>query len=477
MKLAVRVWNWIEDRTGAAERFRPLLRHPVPRRARWSYVFGSATLAAFGLQVVTGIVLATVYVPSAGEAFDSLRFITEEAPLGSLIRGMHFWGASAMVILVGCHLLRVFLSGSYKFPREVNWLTGVVLLGLTLGMGFTGQLLRWDQNAVWSVVVGAEQAGRLPFIGAAAAEFLLGGATLGGATLSRFFAVHMLLLPLLILAGVGVHLALVLRHGISEPPRAGDPVDPATYRERYERLLEKDGVPFWPYAAWRDLVFAALVIAIVVALALVIGPAPLDRPPDPSLVNAHPRPDWYFWWYFALLAYLPPGLENVVIILAPLLGGAILIGVPFLAPRGERHPARRPLALAAVIFAVSVLAALTVAGKRERWSPRFDARPLTATEIGASSGPIYEGGMLFNTKRCLFCHTIEGQGGTRGPDLTLVGNRLTDEQLILRIANGAPNMPSFAGILSADELEQLVAFLGSRRSEGVTRIPEPDPQD
>jgi ubiquinol-cytochrome c reductase cytochrome b subunit len=437
------------------------------------YVFGSATLAAFGLQVASGVVLATVYVPAAGEAFDSLRFLTEEAPFGNLIRGMHYWGASAMVVLLGIHLLRVFLSGSYKYPREVNWLTGVVLLGLTLGMGFTGQLLRWDQNAVWSVVVGAEQAGRLPFIGAWVAEFLLGGSTLGGATLSRFFAAHVLVLPLLIMAGVGTHLALVLRNGISEPPRAGDAVDPAIYRERYERLLQREGVPFWPNAAWRDLVFAALVVAAVVGLALVAGPAPLDRPPDPSLVNAHPRPDWYFWWYFALLAYLPPGLENAVIVLAPLLGGAILVGLPLLAARGERHPVRRPLAVAAVVCGLTVLAALTVAGKRERWSPRFDADPLTTAEIGRSSGPIYEGGMLFNTKRCLFCHAIEGRGGMRGPDLTLVGNRLTPEQLTLRIANGAPNMPSFAGILSADELEHLVVFLSSRRSPGVTRSAVP----
>lgn len=473
MKLALRLWSWIDERTGLSAVAEVLLRHRVPRRASWLYVFGSATLAAFALQVVTGILLATVYVPATGEAYQSLQFLTQQAPLGRLLRGMHVWGASAMVVLVGLHLVRVFLSGSFKFPREVNWLTGVGLLGLTLAMAFTGQLLRWDQNAVWSVVVGAEQAGRVPLIGTWLAQFLLGGITVGGATLTRFFAVHVLVLPVLIMGGVGVHLALVIRNGISEPPEAGEPVDPATYRDRYHRLLERDGVSFWPNAAWRDVVFAALVVAVVVAIALLAGPAPLDRPPDPSVVDAHPRPDWYFWWYFALLAYLPPALEDYVIVLAPLAGIAVLVGLPLLAGRGERHPSRRPLALAVVVVGVSLLAALTVAGKRERWSPRFDAKPLSAAEIGATAGPVHEGGMLFNAKGCLYCHAIAGHGGHRGPDLSLVGDRLTPQQLTVRIANGATNMPAFAGILSAEELDRLVAFLSSRHSPGVARTPPP----
>ena len=474
MKLAVRIWEWIDHRTGLSQWIGPMLKHPVPRGARWPYVFGSAIIVAFAIQVVTGIVLATVYVPSAGQAYQTLQFITNDALFGSLIRGMHYWGASAMVVLVGVHLLRVFLFGSFKYPREINWLTGVVLLGLTLGMGFTGQLLRWDQNAVWSVVVGAEQAGRVPFIGTWLGHLVLGGATIGGATLTRFFALHVIVLPLLIIGGIGIHLALVLLHGISAPPRVGETADPATSRTRYTELLAHDGVPFWPNAAWRDLVFAVVVVAVVVGLAAVIGPAPLDHPPDPSQVNAHPRPDWYFWWYFAVLAYLPPSLENVVIVLAPVLGIGALIALPLVAGRGERHPARRPLAVGGVICAIAVLAALTVAGKRERWSPRFDAAPLTASEIGVSSGPVYQGAMLFNTKGCLACHSIAGHGGTRGPDLTRVGDRLSPDQLTLRIANGAHNMPSFAGILSREELDLLVGFLHSRTSPGVERTPGPE---
>jgi ubiquinol-cytochrome c reductase cytochrome b subunit len=451
-----------DDRLGLSPVIGKLLDHPVPPGTGWLYVFGSATLIAFTIQVVTGIALAMAYVPSSGEAYESLRFISRDAPFGHLVRGIHFFGASAMVLLVGLHTLRVYLMAAYKYPREMNWLTGGVLLLLTLLMGFTGQLLRWDQNAVWSVIVGAEQASRVPGFGRLLARFILAGDAVGGATLSRFFAVHVFFIPAVIFVFIGTHLYLVVRHGISEPPAAGRPVNPATYRRWYADLLRREGRPFWPDAAWRDVVFGVGVVCVIIALAEIVGAPELGKPPDPTILVAYPRPDWYLLWYFAVLALVPPAIESWVIVFAPLLFGILLLLVPILSNRGERSPRRRPWAVAVALTAVMMIGVLWVAGARAAWSPDFDAPPL-ANHLTATDPEVRRGAELFHERGCENCHTVSGLGGHRGPDLTTVGARLTTDEMIIRIMNGGTNMPPFAATLKPDELNALVAFLHSRR--------------
>jgi ubiquinol-cytochrome c reductase cytochrome b subunit len=462
-RIIKRLWVWMDDRTGLAEMIGPMLRHLAPRDARWWYVFGSATMCAFMIQVISGIALALAYIPSTNDAYATLNFITDQAPFGRFLRGLHYYGASAMVLMVGLHMAQVFLFGSYKFPRELNWATGVLLLGFTLVMGFTGQLLRWDQTAVWSVVVAAEQAGRVPLIGDWLARFTLGGDTVGGSTLNRFFVIHVFIMPALVFAFVGLHLWLVLRHGISEPPTPGKPVDPKTYRQEYKELLDKTGVPFWPDAAWRDVVAAVGMIVVMALLALMLGPPALGKPPDPSIIAANPRPDWYLLWYFAVLALLPHGTEQYFMVFGPLLAGIILIILPFVFDRGERSARRRPWSIAAVILTVIMIGTLWVAGAKSNWSPNFNAEPLPQNVVGAASGPVFDGAYLFYAKGCLNCHLIDKYGGRRGPDLTAIGNLLPKDQIVLRIANGGVNMPAYASSLTPKQMEDLVVFLQSRR--------------
>jgi len=465
----VRAAFWLEDRTGLWKTFGPMLQHPVPRKAGWMYVFGSATLMAFLIQVITGTVLATVYVPSTSQAYGTLQYITHEAVLGRILRGMHYFGASAMILLVGIHMARVFLTASYKYPRSVNWITGILLLFLTIGMGFTGQLLRWDQDGVWSVVVSAEQAGRVPFIGHYLATLVMGGETVGGTTLSRFFAIHVFFIPGLIFGFLALHLFLVLQHGISEPPKSGEPVDPKTYRKKYEALLKSDGVPFWPDAAWRDVIFSLLVCLTILVLAITVGPPDLNKPPDPTEIHAVPRPDWYFFWYFSLMALLPHGSDKYLLWIMPMALVLVPTLLPLLFNKGERSITKRPWAPIIVLTTVVTIVVLWRLGLEAPWTPRFDTPPLAASLVHSNDPMIQHGALLFHDKACIYCHQVEGQGGIRGPELTHVADRLTRDQLVWRISNGGYNMPGFTYNLSGKEMGDLIAFLQSRTQKSATR--------
>ncbi len=455
--------DWFEDRSGLISKIKPIMEHPVPKGSKWAYVFGSATLFSFVLQVVTGVILATMYVPSTNGAFQSLQHIQDVALFGHIVRGMHYFGASAMFLFIGIHMLRVFLYAAYKYPREVNWLSGVLLLILTLMMGFTGQLMRWDQNAIWSVNIAAKQAARLPFIGGWMSHLVYGGDHLSGITLTRFFDFHVFLIPGAMIAIIGLHLYLVLYNGISEPPKAGAPVDPRTYKKQYQQLLKKEGVPFWPDAAWRDALFGSLVIAACVALGATIGAPKLVPPADPSVLQADPRPDWYLLWYFAVLALSPHNLESYIMFLGPLLIFGSMLALPFIFNRGERSPARRPWAVAWVVIVCLSVLGLWREGKIAPWSPRFQSPPLPDSLPPNASSAAFHGQVLFHDKGCEYCHEVNGLGGIRGPDLSNVGNRLTEQDMVIRILNGGRNMPAFGGILHPDEVSDLVAYLKTRK--------------
>ena len=458
------IGHWFDRRLGLRKALLPIIQHPVPKTVNWWYVFGSATLVAFIVQVITGVALAFTYVPAPDNAYATLEFISNQALLGRVVRGIHYWGASAMVVLIFIHMCRTFLMGSYKFPRELNWLSGVLLFGATLGMAFTGQLLRWDQDAYWAVAVAANMAGRVPVLGDLLAQFITAGQTIGGATLTRFYATHVFLLPAAIFGLLGIHLYLVVHHGISEPPGKGRIVDPATYQEDYDDLIEKDGIPFWPDAAWKDVVFAIGVGVVVLALALTVGPATLGAKADPTNINADPRPDWYFLWYFALLALMPPAIENIFIIGFPVLVVVVLVGLPLWAPAGERSPLRRPWAVGVVGFTTISIGLRVWYGSQAPWSPDFHPQPLPSSATAHLTGDAVRGAQLFEGEKCIACHSIEGDGGKRGPDLTAVGSRLSPEELTSRIASGGNNMPAYGANLQPEEMQALVDFLSQLKT-------------
>src|ERR1700678_3713383 len=257
MRLIKKLGEWLDFRLQLGATIRETAGHPVPREtASWFYVFGSAALTCFMLQIVTGILLALIYVPSAGEAWNSLQTLNQGISLGWFIRALHGWGSNFMIAIVLIHMVQVFLFGVYKFPRELTWIVGVLLLLVTLAMGFTGQVLRFDQDAYWGLGIGASIASRVPVIGPWAVNLMLGGPIIAGATLSRFFALHVFVVPGLLIAFVSLHLLMVLKLGINEWPMPGRVVRRATYEAEYHALTKEDGEPFFPYAVWKDIFFS-----------------------------------------------------------------------------------------------------------------------------------------------------------------------------------------------------------------------------
>jgi ubiquinol-cytochrome c reductase cytochrome b subunit len=289
--------------------------------------------------------------------------------------------------------------------------------------------------------------------------------------LSRFFALHVFIIPAALVFFLGVHLWLVLKCGISAPPVAGRSVDPRTYDAEYREELAR-GVPFLGDAMLKDIFFSSLAVIVVVALAAVLGPKGPSDPPDPTLPGANPRPEWPFLWLFALLALSPPAIETFIMLAFPAVLFGLLLLVPLVSGRGERAPSRRPVAVLAVIAIYTTLGTLTYQGTVAPWSPEMTAWSADAvpTTIVERSTPLeLQGAAVLQYKNCRNCHALEGIGGRRGPDLTYVGARLTRDQLIDQISNGTPgggNMPAYGRQMSPAEMTALVTLLVSLRPEG-----------
>ncbi len=338
--------SWIEQRTGARALFDALLHVRIPVEARTFY-FGGIALFLFAIQVGTGTLLALYYKPTPDAAYDSVLFMMSDVSFGWLIRSIHHWAANLMILFVVLHVVRIFFQAAYKYPRELTWLVGIGLLGITLVFGFTGYLLPWDQRAYWATVVGTEIAGSIPVFGEHLLLLLRGGADVTEATLSRFFGVHVLVLPLLLGGLLVVHLTLVHQLGLANPKRP----------EPRGRPPEGRTTPFFPNYILDELIAWYVILALLVVLASLF-PAGLEEQANPLETPPHTKPEWYYLAVYEFLKYVP----RIVGILLPVVGLLLLTVLPFLDRSPEVLARRRKLVVGVGTAVMIGAVALTILG-------------------------------------------------------------------------------------------------------------------
>ena len=319
----------------------------LPPHTGWFHVFGSLALVLFLSQTITGILLLIYYRPTPDQAHESIKYITAEVHFGWLYRQVHAWGASLMILCVLVHMMHAFFAGAYKKPRELTWTTGVFIFVVVITFGFTGYLLPWNQIAFWATTVGTESANKVPLIGHWLQYFLRGGDAIGGETLSRFFVLHVIILPWVLTPLVIIHLVLMRLNNLAttEPVGQEKPMPP------------EHGIPFFPVHVAKEGVVAVFMIAVLVTLS-VLAPWEIGQPADPLLTPEHIKPEWYFLPSYQLLKYFEGPYGAVIGIFACSLPFLLLLLWPFLDRTKHRHPRKRPVSVALGLFAV--LAALVL---------------------------------------------------------------------------------------------------------------------
>jgi ubiquinol-cytochrome c reductase cytochrome b subunit len=307
-----------------------------------------------------------------------------------------------------------------------------------------------------------------------------GGSIIAGPALSRFFALHVFVIPGILLLGVGVHVWMVLRLGINEWPMPGRLVRRETYVREYTDLVHNDGEPFVPDGVWKDVVFAAAIMLSVMACALFLGPFGPTGQPDPTIIQTAPKPDFFFLWIYAVLAFLPPELETPMLLIAPpIIIGAMLL-LPLFAGEGEKHWSRRPIAVLMVAVIAVTLGVFTRLGTYTPWSPIMNAWSSDAVpqRYLHQLTPIErQGAIVFQNKQCRNCHSVGGSGGQRGPELDAVASRMTEDQMVRQVLQGGGNMPAYGNALNPDETTALVDFLKTLRGGKENLQPAHDASD
>jgi ubiquinol-cytochrome c reductase cytochrome b subunit len=517
--------EWLDDRTGFKTVRGVVLDEPLPPGTGWLFTLGSVLLGLLSVQILTGAFLTLYYAPTPDHAYDSVRFIASTTA-GRVVRGLHHFGSSFIVVAAALHMLRVIGFGSYKRPRELTWLSGLGLLGLILAFALTGYLLPWDQRAYWATVVTINISRLAPVAGDLIAGVMQGGATIGALTLTRWYAAHVIFLPAVLIALIVAHLVLMRRQGISGPVRT------------------REGTPaaFYPHHAARDVIVVTIVLLALTTLAW-RGAPPMEGPADPTDASFIPRPEWYFLGLFQLLKYFPGHLEVVGAIIIPTLLGGVLALLPWLDRGPERDPRRRRSVVLGVAIGVVAVVTLTTLGWRDKpvsaaadsWSMRaIGGRQLAGTakcerchsetamadpleQVSMSRGPEWLVGHVSDpdmiapglrepptvvTEReasalvayvrqasrqpypgyaepieraaavwaryCVGCHVVDGDGGSEGPELSHIGSKHDAPTLKEWIADPEAvkpdtDMPSFGKRLSPEQLDAIAQYLANRK--------------
>jgi ubiquinol-cytochrome c reductase cytochrome b subunit len=470
--IGARLVTWVDQRTGIHSLLKETLDEPIHGGAKWAYVFGSGLLFLFVSQIITGVCLALYYVPSADHAHTVVSYIVKEVSAGSFVRSIHAYGSSGIIILLLLHIGQTILYGSYKGRRELLWLSGCFLLALMLGMAFTGYLLPWDQKAYFASAVGTNLIAEVPFIGPPLQRLVRGGAQMGTLTVSRFYVLHVFVLPALLIGFIAAHVFFFRKAGAAGPIQE-DPIHP-----------KLPSVPFYPRQVLIDACFAIILIGILAVIALKI---PMDLGPaaNPADTAFLPRPEWYYRPAFQWLKYLSGRWSLLGGIVLPAVLALIFSAAPFLDRRLERRPWRRPISVGAFFLFIAAYVSLGVASyhndhkdpgvaaqmrKQDEDARAFMAQPFVpeaaagsaSAALAAASPAVLKGQALFEANACSSCHGEGGVGTAAAGPLTNMGQRFTDEQLIALLQTPTPKMTS-GGMTSVDlkqdDLQALVDYL------------------
>lgn len=443
----------ISQRTGWEVHLKPFLYKKLPSNLGWSATLGSLCALLFAMLAASGMFLAMYYSPSPDKAYQSIGYIMNDVSLGAILRGIHHWGAGAMVLAVFAHLATVFFSGSFKPPREMTWILGVCLFLVTLGLGFTGYLLPWDQKAYWATVVSSNIPKDIPVVGHVVTNLLLAGDTVSGLTLTRFYAIHMLILPALMALLIAGHIYLVRLHGVCEHTSTRKP------DKNSDQMEGKKLYRFFPEHIARSSVVFIAVFGIIILLSL-FAEIPKEEIAGTVDESYLPRPEWYYMWLFQLLTYFSGSTEIIGSIVVPTIGVLLLFALPFLEKSNFLGTANRPLATATGVTSIICIVYLTLNGFA-------GARPYGDTILVPDRSLTQKeelGLQVYVKQECAYCHHIQGQGGRRvGPDMANIKAKdRTPEYLMAFIKDPQSQsplaiMPKYD--LKQEELAALVDFI------------------